>query len=94
MTAILVTTLSDDKGNTTVDFHKERYNGTTRHLPTSEEHVQTGEWILEQRDAGRTMKSIAAEMHVSVPTVRRRINSALLAREVDEGEWDDFIANH
>jgi DNA-binding NarL/FixJ family response regulator len=96
MTAILVTTSTDDKGNTKVDFHKERANGTTRHLPmpTTDEAKATAEWVLAQREEGVTMKAIAAEMHVSVPTVRRIINGALLAQELAEGEWDDFVAAH
>lgn len=97
MTAILVTTSTDDKGATTVDFHKERANGTTRHLPTypiGTPERETGEWILVQREEGRTMRDIAAEMHVSVPTVRRMLNATLLSQELEDGEWDDFVAAH
>lgn len=70
-----------------IHFYRVRENGTYRHIPflTGEdrEHAQ---WIASQREAGRTMKEIADELHLSIPTVRRMINGLLLVEEVEEAE--------
>lgn len=103
MTSILVTvtetttpeTLAWEALEGKVKFHRERANGTTRRVqylaPTSIER-ETAEWVMEQRSEGRTMKAIAAEMHVSVPTVRRMINALLLTWEVEE-DAEDLLEN-
>lgn len=94
MTTVLVSTVQDDKGTATLDFHKERANGTTRHLPTyrlGTPERETGEWILVQREEGRTMRDIATEMSVSVPTARRMLNATLLSQEVEDGEYEEFL---
>ena len=77
-----------------VKFYRVRGNGTTRRIPylgTSESQVrQEAEWVLEQREEGRSMKAIAAELHQSVPTVRRTINALLLAEEVEDFDRDEL----
>lgn len=78
-----------------VKFYRVRSNGTTRHVPFFAEgskEREEGEWVLEQREEGRTMQDIASELHLSVPSVRRMINSALLADEVDEYDEEDIVA--
>lgn len=76
-----------------VRFYRVRENDTFRHVPyyaEGSEERETAEWVLEQRDEGVTMKAIAAEMHSSVPTVRRMINAVLLAQEVEEYDEDEI----
>ena len=77
----------------TVKFYTIRENGTYRHIPflgagTVEREV--AEWVAMQREEGVTMKAIAAEMHLSVPSVRRVLNSLLLTQEVEEYDTDDI----
>lgn len=99
MTAIVATvtatttvdTLATEAAEGTVKFHTERSNGTTRRIQFLAEGTDArlvAEWVMEQRTDGRTMKAIAAEMHVSVPTVRRMINALLLTWEVEEDAAD------
>lgn len=69
-----------------VKFYRVRENETTRHiqyLAEGTEAREVAEWVAEQREDGVTMKAIAAEMHASIPTVRRMINALLLAEEVE-----------
>jgi hypothetical protein len=76
-----------------VKFYRVRGNGTTRHVPffaAGTKEREEAEWVLEQREDGRTMREIADELHLSVPSVRRMINSALLSDEVDEYESEDI----
>jgi DNA-binding NarL/FixJ family response regulator len=99
MTTILITATTPVDADTLVPaaaegkvkFHRERANGTTRRVQflaegTAEREV--AEWVVVQRGEGRTMKAIAAEMHVSVPTVRRLINALMLTWEVEEDAED------
>lgn len=86
-----VETLAAEAAEGSVKFHRERGNGTTRrvqYLADGTAERETAEWITVQRSEGRTMKAIAAEMHVSVPTVRRMINALLLTWEVEEDAED------
>lgn len=99
-TVVTVENLADEAAQGHVKFHTLRNNGTTRRIQflaegTAEREV--AEWVMAQRGEGVTMKAIAAEMHVSVPTVRRMINALLLTWEVeDEAEaildGDSFVA--
>lgn len=76
-----------------VRFYRVRENDTYRHVPYFAEGTkerEVGEWVLEQREEGVTMKAIATEMHVSVPSVRRLINAVLLAQEVEEYDEEDI----
>lgn len=77
----------------TVKFYTERSNGTTRHVQFLAEGTadrEVAEWVLVQRDAGVPMRSIANEMHASIPTVRRMINALLLTLEVEEYDTDEI----
>lgn len=89
----LVTEAAEGK----VKFHRERSNGTFRRVQfLSGEQREVAEWVVLQREEGKTMKAIAAEMHVSVPTVRRLINSLLLTEEIedlDTEEAADLVAS-
>ena len=76
-----------------VKFHTERSNGTFRRvhfLPADSTERQTAEWVVLQREEGKTMKAIAAEMHVSVPTVRRMINDLLLTQEMEDSDSEEI----
>lgn len=82
-----VDTLFTQAAEGLVKFHSERANGTTRRIQFLAEGTQardTAEWVVGQRSEGRTMKAIASEMHVSVPTVRRMINALTLTWDVEE----------
>lgn len=81
-----------------VKFHTVRANGTTRRIRVlTGKDLEVAEWVMEQREEGRTMKDIANEMSVSVPTLRRLINRYLLTEEVanadqeEAQEWAEFI---
>lgn len=79
------------KGN--VQFYRVRGNGTTRHIPVFVEgtkEFEVAEYVAEQREEGATMKALAAELHMSVPSVRRLINSYLLSDEVAGYEQEDI----
>lgn len=80
-----------------VRFYRQRANGTTRHVPLLAEGTDAradAEWVQAQRDEGRTMKAISAEVHLSVPTLRRMLTSLALTEECEdpEGEWADVLA--
>jgi hypothetical protein len=76
--------------------YSERANGTTRHLelcPVGSTRRDTAEWISERLDDGATVRTVARELHVSVPTVRRFIMALELTEEIEAGEWDDVWAD-
>lgn len=78
-----------------VTFYSVRDNGSTRRIQYPIEGTKEREiadWVLDQRDEGRTMRSIADEMHMSIPSVRRIINAVLLAQEVEEYEAEDIAS--
>lgn len=75
--------------------YSERANGTTRHLelcPVGSTRRDTAEWISEQVDEGRSLRAVAAELHVSLPTVRRALMSLELTEEIEAGDWDQVWA--
>lgn len=103
MTAIVTTvtstttvdTLVTEAAEGKVQFHTERGNGTFRRIAFLAEgspEREVAEWVASQREEGVTMKAIAAEMHVSVPTVRRMINALLNTLDVEE-EAEEILAN-
>lgn len=87
-----VDTLLPEAAEGKVKFHRERGNGTFRRiqfLADGTEAREIAEWIQSEREEGKTMKGIAAEMHVSVPTVRRMLNSLLLTQEMEDLDTDE-----
>lgn len=75
--------------------YSERSNGTTRRLelcPVGSTRRDTAEWVSERLDEGATLRTVARELHVSVPTVRRFIMALELTEEIEAGEWDDVWA--
>lgn len=83
--SVTVANFAESLAKGDVQFYKIRANGTSRHIPVFAEgtkEFQSAEWVQEQREEGRSMKDIAAELHLSVPSVRRLINSYLLSDEV------------
>lgn len=88
--AITVETFAEAVQAEEVKFHTVRANGTTRRIRVLQgEELEVAEWVMEQREEGVTMKDIAKEMSVSVPTVRRLINRYLLTEEVAEADQDE-----
>lgn len=76
----------------TVRFHTVRANGSTRRVQfyaADTKAREEAEWVAEQRADGRTMKAIAEELHMSVPSVRRMLNALLLAEEVEGYEPEE-----
>jgi len=69
-----------------VKFHTIRADGTLRRVQfyaagtTARAQAET---IWQQREAGRKMSAIAAEFHLSVPSVRRILNALTLSKEVE-----------
>ena len=75
--------------------YSERANGTTRRLelaPMGSTRRDTAEWISEQMEDGRSVRQVAAELHVSASVVRRFLLALELTEEVEAGEWDDVWA--
>lgn len=76
-----------------VRFYSVRGNGTTRHMQyLTGKDREIAEWVVQQREEGVTMKAIAAEALMSVPTLRRLINALALTEEVDEYDAEDIAA--
>lgn len=76
-----------------VKFYTLRSNGTYRHIPFLADGTkdrEVAEWVADQREQGTTMKAIATEMHMSVPSVRRVLNSLLLTEEVEEYDTEEI----
>ncbi|MEI2713640.1 MAG: hypothetical protein V9G04_10195 [Nocardioides sp.] len=68
---------------------KVRANKTTRSLPylaVGSEERKKAESVIELREAGSTVDSLAESMNVSVATVRRFITNLALAHAVEAGE--------
>lgn len=82
-----------DAGHLTA--YTERGNGTTRHLnllPIGSKGRDTAEWISEQVEDGRSLRAVAAELHVSLPTVRRALMALELTEDIEAGEYDQVWA--
>lgn len=76
-----------------VQFHTERNNGTYRKVHfLTEQAREEAEWLKAQRDAGRTMKSIAAEIHRSVAAIRRALNDLALTEMVEQADEEELEA--
>lgn len=76
-----------------VRFYRVRENGTYRHiqfLADGTKEREVAEWIAGQREEGVTMKAIASDINLSVPSVRRILNSLLLTEEVEEYDESDI----
>lgn len=74
-----------------VQFHTERSNGTYRkvHFLTAQAREEA-EWMKAQREAGRTMKAIAAEIHRSVAAIRRSLNDLSLTEMVEQADAEEL----
>lgn len=78
-----------------VQFHTERSNGTFRRvhfLADGTKEREIAEWVAEQREQGVTMRKIAAELHASVPAVRRMINDLLMTEEFEQMDAEELEA--
>lgn len=97
--AVTVDNFAKAAAEGTVQFYRVRGNGTTRHIPFYAEGTkerEVAEYVAEQREDGVSMKAIATELHMSVPSVRRMLNSLLLSEEVDgydEEEIAEILAD-
>jgi hypothetical protein len=90
---VTVDNFAESIANGNVQFYRVRGNGTTRHIPVFAEgtkEFEVAEYVAEQREEGTTMKALATELHMSVPSVRRLINSYLLSDEVAGYEQEDI----
>lgn len=72
-------------------FHIRRDDASLRRMaylvPGTKER-KLAEDIEIMRADGQEMKAIARKIHVSVPTVRRMINSLELSQAVEQGEFN------
>lgn len=60
-------------------FYKVRGNGSKRRVPTlAGDDLTLAETVRGKRQAGATMRQLADEMHLSVSTLRRLLNSLAL----------------
>lgn len=79
----------------TLTAHSVRANGTTRHLelaPLGSTRRDAAEWVSERLEDGASVRTVARELHVSVPTVRRMLLALELTEEIEAGEWDQVWA--
>lgn len=74
--------------------YRVRGTGTLRHLdlvPLGSTARDAAEWVSDAIDFdGRSVQSVARELHVSTATVRRYLEALELTEEVEAGEWDDL----
>lgn len=72
--------------------YRVRSNGTMRHLdlyPLDSTKRGAAEWISDAIEYdGRSVQSVARELHVSLSTVRRYLEGLELTEEIEAGEWD------
>lgn len=72
--------------------YRVRSNGTLRRVdlyPLGSTGRATAEWVSDRVDMdGASVQAVARELHVSVPTVRRYLESLELTEEIEDGEWD------
>ena len=90
---VTVANFTESVANGNVQFYRVRGNGTTRHntvFAAGTPEFEVAEQVAEWREDGRTMKDIATELHLSVPSVRRMLNSYLLSDEVAEYDEEDI----
>ena len=101
MTALLITATAATTADTfladaaagTVQFHKERGNGTTRRvhfLAEGTEARELADFILVLREDGASMKAVAAELHMSVAAVRRSLNDLLMTQELEAMDAEEL----
>jgi DNA-binding NarL/FixJ family response regulator len=107
MNRIVATVVSEDvkpatflpaAGEGKVKFHIERGSkgGTgfrrLQFLAPGTAERAAAEAVVAKREQGVTMKAIAAELHVSVPTVRRMITALLVTTSTEAQTQADFAA--
>lgn len=86
-------TLLSDLATGTARLHTEREDGTFRRvhfLADGTKEREVAEWVQDQREAGRTMRQIANEMIVSIPSVRRMINDLIITTELEEMDAEEL----
>lgn len=79
-----------------LDAYRIRGNGTTRLLkllPVASTDRETAEWIYDQVEDGRSVQSVAREIHSSTATVRRFLEALEITEQVEAGEWDAHWAD-
>lgn len=101
MTAIAVAATTDTTAATLIadltsgaaKIFKQRDNGTFRRvhfLADGTEAREHAEWVAAQREDGRSMKDIAAEINLSVSAVRRMLNDLALTEELEDMDGEDL----
>lgn len=101
MTAIAIQATTDTTAATLIadltsgaaKLYKERDNGTFRRvhfLADGTEAREHAEWVAAQREDGRSMKDIAAEINLSVSAVRRMLNDLALTEELEDMGAEDM----
>jgi len=92
---VTVDNFAESLASGNVQLYTVRGNGTTRHIPffaEGTEDREVAEQVAEWREDGRTMKAIATELHLSVPSVRRMLNSLYLSEDVESYDEEDIAA--
>lgn len=80
--------LAADLASGTTRLFRTRANGTTRriqYLAADSHPRKLAEQIVGMREAGKTIKEICTELHLSPASVRRAITGVMLARDVEAG---------
>ncbi len=85
---VVTTDLAADLASGNVRLFRVRGNGTTRRIPylaPASSARKKAEQVAEMRTAGKTMRDIATELHLSLATVRRELTHLALAQAVEAG---------
>ena len=85
-------TLKDAAAAGAVRLFRQRKNGTLRSLPylaPGTDPRKEAEAVAARREEGETVGTIAADLNLSVATVRRMITNLLLARAIEAGKHAD-----
>lgn len=76
--------------------YRVRENGTFRRVHFLAEGTvgrEHAEWVAAQREEeGRSMKDIAAEINMSIASVRRMLNDLAMTEELEESEEEELEA--
>lgn len=71
-----------------VGIYTVRSNGSTRRMPYLKQRTEArklAQTIVNRKAAGETMKVIAADLHLSVPSVRRLIVALGVTKSLEKG---------
>lgn len=79
----------------TVRLYRVRATGTTRAVPyLAEDNLQreVAEWLATAIEEGQSLRAVATDTGLSLPTARRLVTALAITEEIEAGDWDDHYA--